>query len=222
MTRKLILPDSSPIDNHSAQSESEVLMASSMAAFFHDTLGKVRQSQNFEATEVSEFYVVNLLETFTDADLLFPTGDDGRRSDEALAMILHRAVFSGAHEQIAHYRRLGDLALYIAGMFAERLCHRRSVGLAYYIDMGQSAYGTLADNMRGMSAQVFRDLYRELADTFANWVEVLREVSETLGLTRPLSEMDTAEVYERWERLDGPQSKRLAGVLLGRGLMPVR
>jgi hypothetical protein len=179
----------------------------------------VRQSQNFDTTQTSEFYVVNMLDSYSNTDQLYPSDKNGNRHSEALAMILHKAVFGSPTEQVNHYRRLGDMALFMAGFFAESL-KRGAVGLAYYIDMGQGAYSSLASVVRGRDGKVFRELFEELADTFAGWVEVLRELSIELGLTQPLGAMPDLELFERWSRLQGSQAQALASTLISRGMMP--
>ncbi len=221
MTKKLITGvhppgDSLPDDDPSRS----LLQYTSLTAYFHEQLGQVRQSQNFDATEVSEIYVLNLLETFAQPDQLFIVDESGRRQSEALAMILHGAVFGNPADQVHHYKRLGDLALFISGFFSDSL-KRRSVGVSYYIDMGQAAYATLAGLIRGSASGVFRDLYQELAESFSGWVEVLCQLSEQLGLTRRLHELADIELFERWGRLDGPQRRRLADTMLARGMMPL-
>ena len=192
----------------------------SLTAYFHERLGEVRQNQNFDSTETSEFYVVNMLETFSNTEKLYPVDSEGKRQQEALATILHRAVLGSPNEQVSNYRRLGDMALFVAGFFAESL-RRGAVGLGYYIDMGQGAYSALAGSGRGRDGKVFRELFEELADTFANWVEVLRELSLEIGLTQPMAAMPDSELFERWTRLQGPQAEALADSLIARGMMPM-
>lgn len=198
---------------------SGLLKYTSLTAFFHDQLGQVRQNQRFEATEQSEHYVVSLLEVMADADRLYQIDKSGRRLDKALALRLNDAVHGPPGRRIDQYRRLGDIALFIAGMFADSLA-RSAVGVGYYIDMGKGAYGSLADHMRGQRGRGLRELFEELADTFAGWVEVLREVSESVGLSRPPTEADAGELYERWSRLKGHQAERLGHAMIVRGMLP--
>lgn len=220
--KKKIITDPQPTDSPKSEGppSRSLLQYTSLAAYFHERLSEVRQSQSFDATETSEFYVVNLLETFSQADQLYHTGEDGRRENEALAMILHRAVFCAPGEQVNHYRRLGDVALFIAGFFAQSL-KRGAVGLSYYIDMGQGAYSSLADHVRGRDGKAFRELFQELADTFSGWVEVLRALSAEASLGAQLNSLPDVELFERWSRLKGAQADPLARTMLSRGLIPV-
>ena len=201
-------------------SEGTLVKYTSLAAYFHESLEEARCNQRLEATDASEFYVVSLLESFTDADILFGLDEDGQRRDDALAMILHRAVFDARGSAIEHYRRLGDVALYIAGFFADSL-RRRAVGLSYYVDMGQGAYATLANSLT-RAHNALREIFAELAQAFAGWVEVLREVSETSGLATPVGIQPVEGVFERWRLAPFPRSEQLARELFVRGLMPAK
>ncbi len=207
--------------SHDKKPPVSILEYTSLGTYFHEKLSEVRHNQSFQATEFTEVYVLGVLDTFADAERFYRVStQDGRRHDEALAMILQRAVSQSGSSSIRHYRRLGDLALFIAGIFADSLA-RSAVGVGYYIDMGRGAYQTLASVIRGQGGEVFRDLYGELADSFAGWVEVLRELSENIGLSRPLSTIDAGELYERWARLSGRQAQRMSDAMVKRGMLPL-
>jgi hypothetical protein len=171
-----------PILRELPEDDGAVLPCTSLASYFRSAVGKARQNQGLEATDTAEYYVVNVLESFADADQLFGVDEDGNRVDEAMAITLCKALDSHYHEKINHFRQLGDRSLFISGFFADSL-RRRSVGVTYYIDMGQGAYSSLAGLMRNRGGAVFKDLYSELAGRFSQWVEVLREVSEETKLS---------------------------------------
>jgi hypothetical protein len=201
------------------ESDTLLIKATSLEAWFYQTLKSTRQEHDLEATEASEHYIVTLLDAFSSADQLFGVDGEGRRQDQALAMILYEAVFDAPRHSSEHYRRLGDVALYIAGVFADSLRHR-SVDVTYYINMGQGAYGALADRMRHNRS--LREVFVELADTFAGWVEVLRDVSERLGLSTGLKQQETSELYARIPAASGRRGELIYGELARRGAMPGR
>lgn len=200
-------------------SDTLLIKATSLEAWFYQTLKSTRQEHDLEATEASEHYIVTLLDAFSSADQLFGVDGEGRRQDQALAMILYEAVFDAPRNSSEHYRRLGDVALYIAGVFADSLRHR-AVDVTYYINMGQGAYGALAQRLRHNRS--LREVFAELADTFAGWVEVLRDVSEQMGLSSGLRHQDTAELYVRAPVASGRRGQQIYGELARRGAMPGR
>ena len=198
-----------------------VVTCSSLASFFYEAVGDARQNQGLEATDETSYYVVSLLESFAQADLLYGVGEEGRRRDEALALLMARAMSSSSGDRINEFRRLGDMSLFISGFFSDSL-RRGTVGVTYYVSMGQSAYASLSSMLRarrGKGARVYQDLYNELSETFGGWVEVLREVSATSNMSASPSDMCSGELFERWQS-SGQHVSELASELLKRGLWP--
>jgi hypothetical protein len=198
-----------------------VLQYTSLAAYFHEQVVAARSDQGLAATQPAEFYVVTMLESFSHADTLFRADEAGKRDTEALAQILHRAVFETTPgKQLDHYRRLGDLALYLSGLFADSL-RRTSVGLSYYVSMGQGAYATLAHHGQNTNAAL-REIFLELSVSFAGWVEVLRQLGEEFGFASPPPGQETLELFERWQLAPASRSANLSGELMKRGILPSR
>lgn len=100
-------------------------------------------------------------------------------------------------------RRLGDLALFIAGFFAEYV-HRRPVDMGYYNQMGETAYGMLSDlpatDMRG---RALAEVFGELTAKFRQFVDVLNEMARQ---ARPEDERDLLRLYEQWLKSGSPRS----------------
>jgi hypothetical protein len=118
-------------------------------------------------------------------------------------------------ERTFSLQRIGDVALFIAGFFADGLAHKL-VDLDYYIHMGGTAYGSLSDEIRGTArGRALADVYRELARKFQIVVDVLNEVRDS---TRRSSDIDLLRTYEVWLRTG---SKRAAGLLRKNGVVPM-
>jgi hypothetical protein len=112
-------------------------------------------------------------------------------------------------------QRLGDTALFIAGVFADSL-NRKLVDVDYYVAMGGSAYATVSDSMRGYRAEKsLASLFNELREKFIDFVDVLNEVSERSHLS---SDQDVLRLYEIWMRTG---SKRREAQLRKLGIEPV-
>jgi len=192
---------------------SQLTRCSALAGFFKEEVDQALEEQQLDASEEVGFYLVNLLDEFAKTDAV------GASLEEPLAMLLHRAVFEGrAQARMSAYRHLGDVSLYVAGLFSP-LLRRRAVDIEYAIRMGASAYRTVAAMTNQRSTTVSRALqpmYVEMSDKFPALVEVLTQIGErtSLGADSP----DLAELYERFARSSGPHLvKRMQAM----GVMPV-
>ncbi|MCY1021639.1 hypothetical protein [Pyxidicoccus sp. MSG2] len=187
---------------------SELVASLSLKEFFKSLLDEVMGRQRVRITEVTEFYLVNLLSEFAVTDKLFTREEDGRKDHEPLALLYHQALQQERNERIRTLRRLGDVSLYTAGFFSGAL-QSGVVGPDYYIQMGGTAYGQVAE--LSPAAQV----YRELCDQFRTLVEVLEEIAAR-GMVKA-GPSGALKVYESWARSG---SDRLERVLVDAGMVP--
>jgi hypothetical protein len=186
--------------------------------FFKGEVDRAIRRQNLRASEDVSFYLVQLLDGFTKLD------GRGVALDEPLAMLLHRAMFTTAHQRVAAYRQLGDVSLYLAGLFAPAL-RRRSVNVEYAIRMGSGAYASVARLTRGAGPRlVSRSLplmYAEMSEKFPALVEVLTQISESCGFG--MDSPDIVQLYERFARTRAPhllERLKRKGALPGRDASP--
>jgi hypothetical protein len=164
-----------------------VTPALSVAEFFHDAVTSALRSQSVSTSELTEFYLVNLLSEFTHAEI----------DSQPLGPKLTQALIEPPGERSRGLREVGDTALYVSGFFGESL-ERGLVALDYYISMGGSAYAALAGLVRmSRAGEMWGGVYGELADKFPRFVDVLAEVSEksAVGNNRGL-----LRLYERWAK----------------------
>ncbi|WP_205628548.1 hypothetical protein [Hyalangium minutum] len=196
---------------------SELVTGSSLKEFFKSILGEVIRRQRVVIAEMTEFYLVNLLSEFAASDKLFSQEQEGRKDHEPLAVMYHRALQQDREERIRTLRRLGDVSLYKAGFFAGAL-QSSVVGPDYYIQMGGTAYGQVADLSPGAG---FADVYRELCSKFRALVDVLEEISAR-GMVQG-GPTGTLKVYETWVRTGSNKLERVlvdAGMLTPKGNLP--
>lgn len=189
---------------------SQLVTAPSLKEFFKTLLEEVIRRQRVMVGERTEFYLVNLLAEFACSDNLFSKSEDGRKEQEPLAVLYHRALQQQRDERIRTLRRLGDVSLYQAGFFSGAL-REGPVGLDYYIQMGGAAYGQLADLSPGAG---FAAVYRELSARFRALVDVLEEIAAR-GLVQN-GPAGTLKVYESWVRTG---NDRLEQVLVDAGMV---
>lgn len=192
---------------------SQLVLSGSLKDFFRMVVGEVVKRQRVTIEEVTEFYVVNLLSDYAQAEKLFTQEIEGRREAEPLAVLYHRAMQQEREERIRTLRRLGDVSLYTAGYFNGSL-KDRAVGADYYMQMGKNAYSALAD-MAASSA--FAAVYQELCVKFGSIVEVLEEISARgMAATGPQGQL---QVFEAWSRSG---NGRLEQVLIDAGMLPMK
>jgi hypothetical protein len=178
--------------------------ALSVAEFFHEVLTAALRSQAVVTTEMTEFYLVNLLSAFTHAEI----------DPEPLGLKLTQALVEPPEVRARGLREVGDTALYVSGFFGESL-ERRLVAVDYYISMGGSAYAALAGLVRmSRVGERWGGVYGELSDKFPRFVDVLAEVSEKSALG---SNRGVLRLYERWART---QSEWLGRKLRASGIIP--
>jgi hypothetical protein len=127
-----------------------------------------------------------------------------------LALIYVRALESVGYERSRLLRLLGDSALFLSGFFADSL-RGEPAHHAYYTAMGCRAYGRLA---REESPRFGPKVFGELEDRFAEFADLLAEVSDLTRVSRPAS---LVRLYERWL---ATRSRRAALLLAEQGIHP--
>jgi hypothetical protein len=182
--------------------------------FFQESVSQALKNQHLEAQEFTVVYLVNLLTSFSRSENLFeiePTS--GGLVLKPLAGFYKDAIDAGSEfERELALQRMGDIALFIAGIFSQSL-QNKLVDIDYYVNMGGHAYSYLADvKQRRLNAAPLGDIFSELADKFVGFVDVLGEVGE--GLQTP-SDTGLLRLYEVWLRTG---SKRAQNHLLKQGL----
>lgn len=177
--------------------ECTVVEATSLKAYFHDELNDILEKRRTDLSDETRAYMVNLLHHYSRSDRLFEWYEQ-RVTLRPLAMLYGDAVQArNVHERRAMLRRLGDVALVIAGIFAPSLS-RKAVGVDYYINMGGTAYDWLSDSLattgdRSLSWKTFR----ELAENFEVMVMALDDFAGSSGMR---GNRDLANAYRRWRR----------------------
>ena len=172
--------------------------------YFRELLESAMQRQQLSARQLTSFYLVNLLAGFVHLDRLPAAAADG-----PLGVRFVKALQEAGVRQRDELRQIGDLSLFISGFFADSLI-RSLVDIDYYIQLGESAYRSLARQGDGTLADVFD----ELSGKFPAFVDVLGEVSERSALT---SNSDLLCLYEKWLRT---KSRRCGNLLASRGIVP--
>ena len=183
--------------------------------YFRESVRAAVANQQLTVNEETILYVVNMLTSFTRSDSLFERTEHGYEI-RALAMIYADTVAAeSASQKNRVLQRLGDIALFISGLFSYSL-HRSLVDVDYYAAMGGNAYAHLADSMRNnYKGKTISMVFTELSRKFLALADVLAEINENSVLA---SDTDILRLYELWLKTG---SRRAARQLQQCGIQPV-
>jgi hypothetical protein len=192
-----------------------LIIEKNVAEFFQGLVTEAVANQQVETSEETLYYLVNLLTSFTRTKALYEKTADGLML-RPLALLYAEALDAPSQEdRNQSLKRLGDVALFISGVFADSL-NRKLVDVDYYIAMGGNAYSYLSDSSRNtLRWQVLSEVFDELASKFGVFVDILGEVSEQAHFNR---DVDVMRVYEVWVRTG---SKRAEKRLQRLGIQPI-
>jgi hypothetical protein len=191
-----------------------LIVDKTLQEYFHDSMHSALARQQIAAQPATTAYLVNLLVSFLRTERLYEPGEDGL-GFRPLAMRYADTLQGLSPELRARaLRELGDVALFVAGVFAESL-NRKLVDVDYYAAMGGTAYARLADSLRGRdSGRPFSDMFEELAAKFTDFADVLGEVAEHPEVRQ---HRDVLRLYDRWLKTG---SRRAAARLRALGIEP--
>lgn len=195
---------------------SVLAVETNVEAFFYNLVDEAASHRDLDASAESRHYLVNLLTHYARAAHLYERSAEGRMTLKPLAGMYAEAVSSSSEEaRNQALRRLGDVALFVSGVFPESI-PRRYVDLDYYIAMGEAAYASLADMVAdSMRWRALAEIFEELAANFPLFVDLLGEVTDQASLG---SDEDLLRAYEQWLSTGSPRMHRK---LLAAGLVPV-
>lgn len=177
------------------------ILESHPTEFFRGLVRDAMEAQRFESVEETEYYLVALLEAHVRTQ--------GGLLDEPLAVTYLEAEAGAPSESFQRYKKVGDTALFVSGLFVDCL-ERTVVQPTYYVELGQLAYRRLSE----IGTERVREMFDVLANEFAGLVRVLGSIS-----TRELfpTDRDTLRIYKRWLLTRGDAD---AAELIRRGIIP--
>jgi len=193
----------------------DIDLASDLQSFFHHLVDEAVKNQRFAVTEAAEYYLASLL-----ADYAKPERLESEALERPLTLLLDEALHAAGSERFERLRTLGDGVLYTSGFFADHLS-TRGVELRYVRTLGARAYDGAASMLRqGAHDAGAPDVFRELADNFAMFADVVSRVADVLQANSAhSSDRQVVRMYERWVKTG---SAALGVALAGRGLTPQR
>jgi hypothetical protein len=192
-----------------------VVQVQNLADYFRTSIDAVISRQGVDVDPHAAHYVVNLLTLFSRSEELYEDHGESYGLRPLALMMADAAEARSVVERNYALQRIGDVALFISGFFADGLADK-AVDVDYYIYMGGSAYGSLSVEVRRtFRGRAFADIYRELAEKFQVLVDVLNEVRDE---ARGESDRDLLRTYEIWLKTG---SQRARNLLADNGIVPI-
>ncbi len=182
-----------------------MLHTTSIAEYFKDQVGTAISHQKARLSPDAEFYLVNLLTQFSNAEKLHSKNSNGEITDQALALQLFDAMVADPHAKIPILKKMGDIALYMSGFFSDNL-FKKLMTPDYYINMGHTAYSSLSNIVSGDQGKTLSDLFGELAGNFVSLVDILSEVADATSLR---NNQNLLKIYERWLKTGSDRMKNI-------------
>jgi len=162
-----------------------VLATTSAKTYFEEVVVATLERHGLQPDGATTAYLVTLL---CDYIKLSPN-----RLDEPLALILAQARLSRGARRFRQLKRVGDQSLYVSGFFRDHL-RRRRLDISYFRAIGGTAYRRLSRLVSHHGRSRLARVYRQLADEFVPFVEVLTDVQ----LQGQGQDMDVGALFERW------------------------
>ncbi|MDQ2070662.1 hypothetical protein [Natronospira bacteriovora] len=187
------------------EQDSDLLTVNDLESWFRGSVREALSRNDIQAEQQTGNYLAGVLLQYARSDSLYEITEEGRNL-KPLAFLYRDAMESpseGLRRQ--QLQRLGDVALFIAGYFAESLS-RKAVDVDYYAGMGGAAYNSLAASPpRSFEQLEVNEVFRELAEKFTAFMDVLAEVGR---MAHGNSEQNILRLYETWMRTGSPRARR--------------
>ena len=180
-------------------------------SYFKSSILSALSNQHVDASEHTVVYLSSLLVHFSQTEHLYEKTEDGYQLKPLALYYTDYTDAKGTSERSHALRRLGDVALFICGLYSQSL-NRKVVDIDYYIAMGGGAYARLAHDLQPHK-QVFIDIFAELANNFVDYMDVLSEITEA----QHSSHSDILRQYEIWLRSGSKAAKKR---LMTQGIIP--
>lgn len=154
----------------------QLIQATQLANYFHHAVNDAAEAARLTADAATLHYLASLLCGYARSEQVFDYSDN-RLQLRPLAVLYGEALEARSPtERSLWLQRLGDLALFVGGLFAGRM-HRHFQDLDYCVAMGGNAYGYLQESYerRDQAAQAL--VFGELADNFGRFVGLVSVVT---------------------------------------------
>jgi len=158
------------------QDSDRVIRTAQLGEYFHDAVQTTAGRQYLSADDATLHYVASLLCQYARSERVFDFAEQ-RLQLRPLALLYGEAMEAQGHrERCLWLQRLGDLALFVGGLFSGRLS-RHFQDLDYCVAMGGNAYGYLQQAATRPQEQAQAAVFGQLAGQFGHLVDLIAAVT---------------------------------------------
>ncbi|MCC6302509.1 MAG: hypothetical protein IT489_06890 [Gammaproteobacteria bacterium] len=174
-----------------------LITGTDLREYFQHTIDDALGTRGVDAAVETVYYIVDLLTAYQRSDRLYEQTAGGFELKPLALMYAEALELPHPQQRNQMVQRLGDVALFIAGIFSDSL-RRKPVDVHYYIAMGSNAYGYLSDAVRGTPrGAAFCAVFTELSRKFPEFVAALACIRAGAG---PGGDADILRLYDLWLR----------------------
>jgi hypothetical protein len=160
----------------SKQDANRIVPSKTLNDYFHHAIRRASRKNNLPIDDATLHYLTLLLGSYARSEELFDYADQ-RLQLRPLAIIYDEALNASCErERRLWLQRLGDIALFVGGLFSGRLS-RRYQDLDYCIAMGCNAYGYLHETTIRRDQQAQAAIFGRLSNSFDRFVDVVATVT---------------------------------------------
>lgn len=167
-----------------------LVLHSSSTAQWQALVSEAQDLTHIKLGEDMESYLVFLLMRFSNHPEIVRS---------LLAIDFLQSLKFAGRERAENLRDLGDKCLLFAGLFPGN-ARRRRVRISYFIELGQTAYSSLALDTATLSLSA---LYTELGQHFVGLMDVLHSMHEVQNRS---SFLDLLQAQELWSDTKSPHA----------------
>jgi len=167
---------------------------------FMEAFDSARKNTGLYVSKDTEFYIVNMLTEFTDADKF------SKLYKTPVTLMVNR-VFENPDEKFEISKNMGDITSFMCGFFPE---HLEKPIFRYYISLGKAGY-----NVASRIDERRSTIFDEMKENLPFIVDTLNEIKENKEI---ITTADIVDVYNRWIKTG---SKRLKRILRENGMVEI-
>lgn len=153
---------------------SEIVLESSLQAFFFDQLYQVNQKSSSPLPQETIYYSSLVMDRFGESLQYFEQNEQGKFREKTLGKKLLEASQMSDSSRRSTLKDIGDTALLLCGYFSDSL-NKKIVDTTYYHDIGRIAYQRL-DHIIPEAYEV-PSFFRQLSKSFEALTEIMSVVS---------------------------------------------
>lgn len=179
---------------------------------FKEMIDHAMEKCKVQTFPLAQTYLTGILENYIHTDNLYDSvQDDGKKTRDTLAEMYLRAQNSESKLKTELLKKLGDVSLYVSGFFGDSFS-RKIIDVDYYINMGESAYSSLATATK---EDTVKKVYVEFSTKFLSFVDVLSFISQKAQLQ---NKENILRIYEKYMKTGSPLARE---ILVEQGIVAI-